>query len=80
MMAAPDHPSPVCRDQWLSERVLDWADVGAIHLPGGFFFENLLLFALSGVRREGQIVLPFGDDEANADECASLFLRPRGVP
>lgn len=39
IMAAPDHPSPVCRDHWLSERILDWAGVGAVHLRGGFFYE-----------------------------------------
>ncbi len=64
MMAADDHPSPVCRDHWLSERILDWAGVGAIHLRGGFFYENLIRFAADGVARENRIMLPFGDGEA----------------
>lgn len=64
MMAREDHPSPVCRDHWLSERILDWAEIGAIHLRGGFFLENLIRFAADGVAREDAIVLPFGDGQA----------------
>lgn len=61
MLAAADQPSPVCRDHWLSERIFDWAEVGAIHLRGGFFFENLLQFACHDVRRTDTIPLPLGD-------------------
>jgi NAD(P)H dehydrogenase (quinone) len=64
MMAAEDHPSPICRDHWLSERLLDWAGVGAIHLRGGFFYENLIRFAAAGIAKENRIILPFGDGEA----------------
>lgn len=64
MLAAEDHPSPICRDHWLSERMFDWAQVGAVHLRGGFFYENLLRFAADGVVREDRIVLPFGDGDA----------------
>ena len=64
LMAAEDHPSPVCRDHWLSERIFDWADVAAVHLRGGFFYENLIRFAAEGVRREERIKLPFGDGQA----------------
>ncbi len=64
MMAAEDHPSPVCRDHWLSERILDWAQVGAIHLRGGFFYENLIRFTADSIAREDRIILPFGDGAA----------------
>lgn len=64
MMAAPDHPSPVCRDHFLSESIFDWAGVKPIHLRAGFFFENLLRFARSGIQQENKIVLPFGDGTA----------------
>jgi uncharacterized protein YbjT (DUF2867 family) len=64
MMAAPDHPSPVCRDHWLAERVLDWAGVTPIHLRAGFFFENLLRFCAADIRAENSIALPFGDGAA----------------
>jgi NAD(P)H dehydrogenase (quinone) len=64
MMAAPDHPSPVCRDHWLSERMFDWAGVRPVHLRAGFFFENLLRFTSSDIRQRGAIVLPFGDGHA----------------
>jgi len=64
MLAAADQPSPVCRDHWLSERIFDWAQVGAIHLRGGFFFENILLFARDDIRQHNTIPLPFGDGNA----------------
>ena len=64
MLAAADQPSPVCRDHWLSELIFDWAQVGAIHLRGGFFFENILLFARNDIRQRNTIPLPFGDGNA----------------
>jgi uncharacterized protein YbjT (DUF2867 family) len=64
MLAATDHPSPVCRDHWLAERVLDWAGVAPIHLRAGFFFENLLRFCAVDIRAENSIALPFGDGAA----------------
>ncbi|MBY6242767.1 NmrA family NAD(P)-binding protein [Methylosinus sp. Sm6] len=64
MMAAPDHPSPVCRDHWLAERVLDWADMSSIHLRAGFFFENLLRFCARDIREDDRILLPFGEGDA----------------
>ena len=61
MMAAPDHPSPVCRDHWLAERVLDWAGVTPIHLRA---ILNLLRFCATDIRAENSIALPFGDGAA----------------
>ena len=85
MMAGEDHPSPVCRDHFLSERILDWADVGATHLRGGFFYENLLRFAADGVARADRITLPFGDGDARlawvagtdmANAAANILTNP----
>jgi uncharacterized protein YbjT (DUF2867 family) len=87
MLAAADQPSPVCRDHWLSERIFDWAQVGAIHLRGGFFFENLLLFARDDIRRNDTIPLPFGDGTSKiawvsshdvATVAATMLAPPNG--
>jgi NAD(P)H dehydrogenase (quinone) len=87
MLAAADQPSPVCRDHWLSERIFDWAEVGAIHLRGGFFFENLLLFARNDIRHDHTIPLPFGDGTSKiawvsshdvATVAATILAHPAG--
>ena len=87
MMAAEDHPSPVCRDHWLSEKIFDWANVGATHLRGGFFYENLIRFAAAGIARGSRIALPLGDGEARlawvggvdmAEAAASILRDPTG--
>lgn len=64
MLAAPDQPSPIARDHWLSENILDWAGAKPIHLRGAFFFENILRFARAGIREENKIFLPFGAGDA----------------
>lgn len=85
MFAAPDHPSPVARDHWLSEEIFDWADVGAIHLRGGFFYENILRFAAEGIAQEDKLYFPLGEGDVRmawisaadlAAASAGVLLRP----
>jgi uncharacterized protein YbjT (DUF2867 family) len=64
MLAGPDHPSPICTEHWLSERIFDWADLGVVHLRGGFFYENVLRFAAYGIANDDRLYFPFGDGEA----------------
>jgi NAD(P)H dehydrogenase (quinone) len=64
MLAGPDHPSPICTGHWLSERILDWADLGVVYLRGGFFYENVLRFAATGIAEKNRLYFPFGDGEA----------------
>jgi len=64
MLAGPDHPSPICTEHWLSERILDWANLGVVHLRGGFFYENVLRFAAEGIARDDRLYFPFGAGEA----------------
>ena len=64
MLAAPDQPSPIARDHWLSENIFDWAGVRPIHLRGAFFFENILRFARAGIQEEDKIFFPFGEGDA----------------
>ncbi|WP_428991485.1 NAD(P)H-binding protein [Methylocapsa aurea] len=66
MLAGPDHPSPICTEHWLSERILDWADLGVVHLRGGFFYENVLRFAAAGIAKDNRLYFPFADGEVRA--------------
>ncbi|HLG77708.1 MAG TPA: NmrA family NAD(P)-binding protein, partial [Ktedonobacteraceae bacterium] len=63
MPARADHPSPEARQHWLAERIFDWAAIGAIHVRGAFFYENLLRWAAGGVTATGELRLPFGEGD-----------------
>ncbi len=53
--------SPLTHHHWLSEKVFDHADVGAVHIRPTFFAENLLLFCSQTIAAEGKIYLPYGN-------------------
>ena len=55
--------SPLSRQHWLSERILDWADIGAVHLRPTFFAENLIMFGAATIAGEGKLYLPFGSEQ-----------------
>lgn len=61
LAAAPDAPTPHMRRHWLAERVLDRADVGAVHLRAAVFFENLAVVVDAHQGRE--LALPLGSPE-----------------
>jgi NAD(P)H dehydrogenase (quinone) len=58
--ALAETTSPASRQHWLGERVLDWANIGAIHLRPIFFMENLLFFARATILSRGTFSLPYG--------------------
>jgi uncharacterized protein YbjT (DUF2867 family) len=58
LAAAPDAPTPHMRQHWLSEQVLDRAEVGAVHLRAAVFFENLAVLADASDGRE--LAMPLG--------------------
>ena len=53
--------SPLARQHWLSERIFDWANVGASHVTPTFFAEDLYLFTGPSIASEGKMYLPFGE-------------------
>ena len=53
--------SSLAFQHWQSERVLDWADIGAAHINPGFFAEDLYLFSGTSIVAEGKMYLPFGE-------------------
>ena len=61
-ISAREHArSPLARHHWLSERILDWADIGASHINPTFFAEDLYLFTGQSIASEGKMYLPFGE-------------------
>lgn len=66
--------SPLARHHWLAEKVLDWADIGAIHIRPTFFAEMLHLFGAETMATQGKLYLPYGD-ERHAPIAASDIAR-----
>src|SRR5437899_4132004 len=40
LQSSPDAPTPRMRQNYLSEQVFEWANIGAVHLRATVFFEN----------------------------------------
>jgi uncharacterized protein YbjT (DUF2867 family) len=60
---AEDAASPHTRHHWLAEQILNFAGVGATHLRGAPFFENLWAATGQSVLSDGKIYLPSGSGE-----------------
>ena len=61
--AREDAESPLARQHWLSENILDWADVGAVHIRPTFFAENLEIFGAATIASQGKLYLPYGAEK-----------------
>lgn len=48
LAAGPQALTPRMRQHWVAEQLLDWADIGAIHLRAAVFHENLARIADTG--------------------------------
>ena len=72
--AREDSDSPLARHHWLSEKILDWADVGAIHIRPTFFAEMLHILGAQTIATQGKLYLPYGD-ERHAPVAASDIAR-----
>ncbi len=59
--AREEAKSPLASDHWLSENILDGADIGASHIRPTFFAEDLYLFTAGSIGRDGKMYLPFGN-------------------
>ena len=60
---AEDAASPHTRHHWLAEQILNFAGVGATHLRGAPFFENLWAATAQSVLSDGKMYLPSGSGE-----------------
>jgi NAD(P)H dehydrogenase (quinone) len=61
LIAREGHPSPLSRQHWLAERMLDWADVGATHVRPTLFAEMPLMLNAKDIASQGKIFLPYGN-------------------
>ncbi len=77
--AREDAESPLARQHWLSENILDWADIGAVHLRPTFFAENLLMFGASTIAAEGKLYLPYGADKHAPVAAADIAAVASGI-
>ena len=61
LQSSPDAPTPRMRQNYLSEQVFEWADVGAVHVRATVFYENLRVLARPTLA-QGVIRLPWGSE------------------
>jgi uncharacterized protein YbjT (DUF2867 family) len=59
LISAPDAPTPRMRENHLSERVFEWAGIGAAHIRATVFFENIRMLAAPTLAA-GVFAVPFG--------------------
>jgi uncharacterized protein YbjT (DUF2867 family) len=55
-------PTPRMRQNYLSEQVFEWADIGAVHLRATVFYENLGAMARQSLPAQGAVRLPWGGE------------------
>jgi uncharacterized protein YbjT (DUF2867 family) len=57
-----DAPTPRMRQNYLSEQVFEWADVGPVHIRATVFYENVAQLVRAGLPARGAIRLPLGNE------------------
>jgi len=89
LQSSPDAPTPRMRQNYLSEQVLEWANIGAVHLRATVFFENLGAMARHSLPAHGAVRLPWGKGTTvlpmvSAEDVArvavGLLMSPKLVP
>src|ERR1700742_2959609 len=62
LQSSPDAPTPRMRQNYLSEQVFEWANIGAVHIRATVFYENLASMVRQSLPAQGAIRLPWGND------------------
>ncbi len=62
LQSSPDAPTPRMRQNYLSEQVFEWANVGAMHIRATVFYENLASMVRQSLPAQGAIRLPWGNE------------------
>ena len=62
LQSSPDAPTPRMRQNYLSEQVFEWANVGAAHIRATVFYENLASMVRQSLPAQGAIRLPWGNE------------------
>ena len=77
--AREDSESPLARQHWLSENILDWADIGAVHVRPTFFAENLVMFGAETIASQGKLYLPYGAEKHAPVAAADIARVASGI-
>ena len=77
--AREDSKSPLARQHWLSEHILDWADIGAMHVRPTFFAENLVIMGAETVASAGKLYLPYGAEKHAPIAAADIARVVSGI-
>jgi uncharacterized protein YbjT (DUF2867 family) len=89
LLSSPDAPTPRMRQNYLSEQIFEWADLGAVHVRATVFYENVRALARPTLATSGKLLLPWGSDStivplASAEDvarvAAGLLTSPSLVP
>jgi uncharacterized protein YbjT (DUF2867 family) len=89
LQSSPDAPTPRMRQNYLSEQVFEWANVGAVHLRATVFYENLGAMVRQSLPAQGAVWLPWGGEntvlpmvaaEDVARVAAGLLTSPNLIP
>ena len=89
LQSSPDAPTPRMRQNFLSEQVFEWANIGVVHLRATVFYENLGAMARQSLPEKGALRLPWGDENivlpmVSAEDVArvatGLITSPKLVP
>jgi uncharacterized protein YbjT (DUF2867 family) len=62
LQSSPDAPTPRMRQNYLSEQVFEWANIGAVHIRATVFYENLASLVRQSLPALGAIRLPWGNE------------------
>ena len=77
--ARQDSESPLARQHWLSENILDWADIGAVHIRPTFFAENLVTMGAETIASVGKLYLPYGAEKHAPVAAADIARVVSGI-
>ena len=61
--AREDSQSLLARHHWQSEKIFDWAGIGAVHIRPTFFAEMLYILGAQSIAAEGKLYLPYGSEK-----------------
>lgn len=62
LQSSTDAPTPRMRQNYLSEQVFEWADIGAAHIRATVFYENIGRLVRASLPAQGAIRLPWGKE------------------
>jgi uncharacterized protein YbjT (DUF2867 family) len=62
LVSSPDAPTPRMRENYLSERIFEWAGIGAAHVRATVFYENMRALTAATIARDWSILLPWGSE------------------